>query len=167
MKKLAACLVALLALCAIPLLAQSAGNDTLAALLAEVRLMRQALERNASAPQVQLLGTRLTIQNERLLAAVKDHDTVRTQLQETLNAITQMTADVAATEDAAPDRNAALQHQIEQQRAALKTQLAALAVGEAQLRARETELAAAVAEEQNQWLLLNRRLDEMERSLAR
>jgi len=167
MKRLAACLVALLAFCAIPLLAQSAGNDTLAALLAEVRLLRQALERNASAPQVQLLGTRLTIQNERLLAAVKDHDTVRTQLQEAANAIAQLTADVAATEDAAPDRNAALQRQIEQQRAAMKTQLAALTAGEAQLRARETELAAAVAEEQNQWLLLNRRLDEMERSLAR
>jgi hypothetical protein len=35
------------------------------------------------------------------------------------------------------------------------------------LRAHEAELSAAVAEEQNQWLLLNRRLDEIERGFPR
>ena len=38
---------------------------------------------------------------------------------------------------------------------------------EAQLRARESELATVVAAEQNEWMLLNRRLDEFERALAR
>jgi hypothetical protein len=167
MKTLAACLVALLALCAIPLLAQSAGNDTLTALLSEVRLLRQALERNASAPQVQLLGTRLTIQNARLTAAVKDHDAVRNELQNAVDAIAQLTADLTASEQPGPDRTPEHQVQMDVQRAAMKTQLAALGTSETQLRAREAELAAALAEEQNQWLLLNRRVDEIERSLAR
>jgi hypothetical protein len=61
MKKIAAGVIGLLALCAVPLLAQSAANDTLGALLVEVRLLRQALERSAAAPQVQLIATRLTV----------------------------------------------------------------------------------------------------------
>lgn len=54
MRKIAAGAIGILAVCALPLLAQSAGNDTLGALLVEVRLLRQALERSATAPQVQL-----------------------------------------------------------------------------------------------------------------
>ena len=62
-----------------------------------------------------------------------------------------------------PERQRALEQVI----AGLKRQLAAAEEVDPQRRAREAELAAAVAEEQNQWLLLNRRLDEIERSLPR
>ena len=52
-------------------------------------------------------------------------------------------------------------------RDAMKQQLSALTAREPRLRAREAELGAVVAEEQNQWLLLNRKLDEIERTLPR
>ena len=46
------------------MLAWSTASDTLGALLVELRLLRQALERSATAPRVQLIGTRLTVQND-------------------------------------------------------------------------------------------------------
>ena len=82
----------LLVWCALPILAQSAGNDTLGALLVEVRLLRQALERSATAPQVQLLGRPLTVQNARLQSAIHDHEAARTALQDVTTAIATATA---------------------------------------------------------------------------
>jgi hypothetical protein len=169
MKKVAVGVISFLALCALPLLAQSAGNDTLSALLVEVRLLRQALERNASAPQVQLLGTRLTVQNARLQSAIRDHEAARASLQEVTSAAANFTRELeTVTQEhdrgsAPPER----QRQLQQMMAMLKQQIAAAGEAEPQRRAHEAELAAAVAEEQNQWLLLNRRLDEIERTLQR
>jgi hypothetical protein len=168
MGKTAMCLLGFLALCAVPLLAQSTSNDTLTALLTEVRLLRQAIERTATAPQVQLLGTRLTVQNARLQAAMKDHETARAALQEAVNSIATLTMELqSATEESDRTTAAARQRELQQLQTAVKDQLGALTAREPQLRAREAELAAAVAAEQNEWLLLNRRLDEIERTLQR
>lgn len=169
MRNIAGWVIGLLVLCALPLLAQSGTSDTLGALLVEVRLLRQALERSAAAPQVQLLGTRLTVQNARLQTAIQNHEAARAALQETTSAIASLTKDLEATTQtherggATPERP----RQLEQSIVDLKHQLTAAAEPEPQRRAREAELAAAVAEEQNQWMLLNRRLDEIERSLPR
>jgi hypothetical protein len=85
---------------ALPLLAQSTGNDTLSALLVEVRLLRQALERSAAAPQVQLLGTRLTVQNARVQSAMRDHEAARAALQEVTSAFASFTRELeTATEE--------------------------------------------------------------------
>jgi hypothetical protein len=169
MRKIAAGLLVFLGLCALPLLAQSTGNDTLSALLVEVRLLRQALERSAPAPQVQLLGTRLTVQNARVQSAMRDHEAARAALQEVTSAFANFTRELeTATQEhdrgsATPER----QRQLAQSTAMLKHQLAAASEAEPQRSAREAELAAVVAEEQNRWLLLNRRLDEIERDFPR
>jgi hypothetical protein len=47
-----------------------------------------------------------------------------------------------------------------------EARLADLTTREQRLRVREAELAAAAAAEQNQWSDLNRRLDDLERSLS-
>lgn len=168
MRKTAAGVIGVLALCAVPLLAQSASNETLSALLVEVRLLRQALERSASAPQVQLLGTRLTVQNARLQTAIHDHETARSELQQVTTSILETTARLEELADVlgqnqTPTRRA----ELEQAQAAMKAELASLNRRDPPLRARESELAAAVAAEQDQWLVLNRRLDEIERGLPR
>jgi hypothetical protein len=169
LKRLAVCLGGLLAVCAVPLLAQSAANDTLIALLTEVRLLRQALERSAAAPQIQLLGTRLAVQNERVQSATRDHQAAREALQTVVNQIGDITTRLQELGDAS-DRttgNAQKQFELAQSQAGLKAELTGLTLRESQLRTRESELATVVAAEQNEWLLLNRRLDEFEKTLAR
>ena len=167
MRKAGLCLIAaLLAVTALPLLAQSGQNDTLSALLAEVRLLRIALERSADAPQLQLLGTRLAVQNQRLQEATRAHGVVQNELQGVLHYVGDKTAELQRVEEQtagnvpAPEREP-----LERLAKQLKAEIAAQASREPQLRARESELAAAVAAEQNQWLLMNQRLDELERAL--
>jgi preprotein translocase subunit SecF len=160
----------LVAVCVFPILAQStaAGTDTLSRLLVEVHALRVAMERSAAAtPQVQLLASRLTVQNERLTRATHDADTVREELQKTER-------EAAGLAQAANDVEEALTHDMEpaaraemKQRAIMiKQQLDASAATEAALRVRETETANAHALEQSQWAELNRRFDELERQLA-
>jgi len=167
-------LVVVLAVAAVPLLAQSHGSDTLAALLTEVRLLRLAMERSATIPQIQLLGTRLTVQNDRLQRAISSHETAQTVLQQLLNAIGEnriqlQNADEEARSIVGPTggERSGREREIVARQSALKEQLAILTAQEPQLRGRESELAAAVAAEQNQWLRLNRRLDEVEQSLGK
>ena len=168
-RRVAACLTGLFLLCTVPLLAQSAASDTLTALLTEVRLLRQALERSAAAPQIQLLGTRLAVQNERLLAATRDYEAARVALQAvqtTLNdANTRLQATIEMTDRTT--NNPQRLRDLEQDQLHLKYEIGTMVTREAQLRARESELATVVAAEQNEWMLLNRRLDEFERALAR
>jgi hypothetical protein len=80
-----------------------------------------------------------------------------------------MNARLQATIEAA-DRttnNPQQQREFEEHQAGLKYEIGKMTTREAQLRARESELATAVASEQNEWLLLNRRLDEFERTLGK
>ncbi len=94
MRKIAVGVVGAGALCAVPLLAQSAGSETLGALLVEVRLLRQALARSAAAPQVHLLGTRLTVQNARGQSAIQDHERARAAPQEVTSGIARFTREL-------------------------------------------------------------------------
>src|SRR5918992_1428641 len=139
MRKAATCVVAaLLAVTAIPLLAQSGANDTLSALLAEVRLLRMAMERSANAPQLQLLGTRLTVQNERLQEATRAHAVVRNELQVLLNQVANQTAELQRIEDeTGANLPARYREKLEQIQKNLKMEITAKAAHETQLRARE------------------------------
>jgi hypothetical protein len=125
MKRVAVAVACFVALCALTLVAQSASNDPLGALLVEVRLLRQALERNAAAPQIQLLGTRLQVQNRRLQAATKDHEVAREVLREAVTAIEHLTLQESGDEMTGavpPDEQKARQRR----REAVKEQLSAL-----------------------------------------
>jgi chromosome segregation ATPase len=153
---------------AVPLLAQSGGPDTLSALLVEVRQLRIAMERAATVtPQIQLLGSRLSVQNERLARAGHDHDTARQELDDVSAALAQIAARIPELETrAAQESNPVQQRQFVQEHAAAREQASDLAAREQRLRARENELAAVLGAEETQWAELNRRVDEVERSLG-
>jgi chromosome segregation ATPase len=157
-----------IALGSVAVLAQSAPTDTLSALLGEVRQLRIVMERAAtSGPEIQLLATRLGVQNERLERAARDHDGVKRELDEVSGAITQMTGRVADLDTrVAVESNPDKQRMLAQEQAAFREQLSELTAREPRLRVRESEVAAALSAEQNQWADLNRRLDDVERSLA-
>ena len=152
---------------AVPAFAQTAAGDTIAALLVEVRQLRIAMERAATTtPQVQLLGARLSVQNERLARVERDHDNAKRELDD-LSAALAQTAVQADTLDnrVATETNPERQRQMVQEQADAKSQIAELTAREQRLRARESELAGARAAEQQLWTELNRRLDEVERAI--
>ena len=152
---------------AVPAFAQTAAGDTIAALLVEVRQLRIAMERAATTtPQVQLLGARLSVQNERLARVERDHDNAKRELDD-LSAALAQTAVQADTLDnrVATETNPERQRQMVQEQADAKSQVAELTAREQRLRARESELAGARAAEQQLWAELNRRLDEVERAI--
>lgn len=152
----------------VPVFAQSAATDTLSALLVEVRQLRIAMERSATtAPQIQLLGTRLSVQNERLARAGHDHDSVKQELDEVSALAAQLSARISELESRAPQElNPQLQRAFAQEQAAAKEQVSALTAREQRLTVRESELAAVLGSEQTQWAELNRRVDDVERSLG-
>jgi chromosome segregation ATPase len=149
--------------------AQSGPPDTLSALLAEVRQLRIAMERAATTtPQIQLLGSRLSVQSDRLARANHDHETVKQELDEISAASAQLAVqmpdlDARATQAWSQEQQRVL---AQEQLAGARDRLADLTTREQRLRVREAELAAAAAAEQNQWSDLNRRLDDLERSLS-
>jgi chromosome segregation ATPase len=153
---------------AVPLLAQSGGTDTLSVLLAEVRQLRIAMERAATVtPQIQLLGSRLSVQNERLARASHDHDTAKQELDELSAVLAQMAANIPELESrSAQESNPVQQRQLVQEQAAARERVSDLAAREQRLRARETELAAVLGAEETHWAELNRRVDEVERALG-
>jgi chromosome segregation ATPase len=152
----------------VPLLAQSGGTDTLSALLIEVRQLRIAMERAATVtPQIQLLGSRLSVQNERLARAGQSHDSAKQELDEVSASLAQLSANIPELESrAAQEPNPVQQRQFVQEHAAARAQASDLAAREQRLRARENELAAVLGAEETQWAELNRRVDEVERSLG-
>ena len=151
----------------VPVFAQSGATDALSALLVEVRQLRIAMERAATTtPQLQLLGTRLTVQNERLARAERDHDATKRELEDVSAVLAQMAKqmeelDNAAAQEANPER----QRGLAMEQAAVKTQSTELAARQLRLRARESELATRFGSEELQWSELNRRLDEIERAI--
>jgi hypothetical protein len=168
MRNTAVWLFACIAALTVPLIAQSGSGDTLAALLSEVHQLRIAMERAATTtPQIQLLGTRLAVQNERLARADQDHENVRQELEGLSATIAQMSAQAQELERlGGQEANPEQQRRMESEQGAAKRQIAEMTIREQRLRARESDLAAALAAEQNQWADLNRRLDEAERSLG-
>ena len=151
----------------VPALAQTGATDTLSALLVEVRQLRIAMERAATTtPQVQLLGTRLSVQSERLARAERDHDGTKRELEDVSAALGQMARrmeeiDNAAAQETNPER----QRGLAMEQADIKAQSTELTARQLRLRARWSELATALGSEQLLWTDLNRRLDEVERAI--
>ena len=152
---------------AVPAFAQSAAGDTISALLVEVRQLRIAMERAATTtPQVQLLGARLSVQNERLARVERDHDTAKRELDDLSAALAQTAVQADNLDNrVAVETNLERQRQMVQEQADAKSQVAELTAREQRLRARESELAGGLATEYQLWTELNRRLDEVERAI--
>lgn len=154
----------------LPVLAQSSapGNDTVSALLVEVRALRIAMERAATTtPQIQLLAARLSVENERLARLTRDADSARQELERVVAASAGLTARSGQLEEILSRENdPARQRDLRQEQAAIKMQLEEQAGQELRLRARDMELSNLVAAEQTQWAELNRRVDQLEQELA-
>ena len=147
---------------------QSTPPDVLSALLAEVRQLRAAMERAATVtPQIQILGSRLTVQNERLSRAARDLEAVRAEIERVVTGAASATAQAQEVEEQASSRDAdPRQRQYADLLKQLKRQIGEATAHEQRLRAREAELAGVLVAEELQWTDLNRRLDDLERSLT-
>ena len=170
MKKQLVFPLVILAMCTLPLVAQSGPGTphTLSALLVEVRALRVAMERAASTtPQIQLLAARLSVQNERLSRATRDADAAHQQLEKFVEEVSGVTTRMAQIEeDLTRETEPERVKQLKGEQHSLKSQLDTYPAQETRLRARDTELANQVAVEQAQWAELNRRFDEVEREVA-
>ena len=172
MNKHIALAIGVAAACTLPVLAQSGtmapGTDTVSALLVEVRALRVAMERAATAtPQIQLLAARLSVGNERLARATREADAARQELERVVSETASLTSRALEMEEAvARETDPERQQMVKQELPMLKRQLEERAGQEMRLRARESELANLAAAEHTQWVELNRRVDQLEQELA-
>lgn len=147
---------------------EQANQDTLGALLVEVRGLRSAMEQMASAaPRIQLAMGRLQIQEQRINTLVRRADGLHDAL---------VAANKRATE--IQDRVKNLQRSVEggtdpvfrsESEAALPVvkQDLARAMAEVQrLQIEESDAASQVANEQARWTQINQRLEELDRALT-
>ena len=142
-------------------------DDVLPALLVEVRGLRAAMEQMAGAgPRVQLFVGRLQLQEGRIAGMIRRLDTVRDaltkaraeaeQLKGTMKMLNMEAADTAGKKEEIPFLFGNM-----------KAGLAAAEENIARLVAEEMQLANDVATEQARWVEINRRLDELEKELAK
>jgi chromosome segregation ATPase len=150
--------------------AQSApASDPQAALLAEVRQLRLAIEEMSSAgARVQLVLGRLQLQEQRLNNMLRRLETVRAELegmqQEHDNLQRQhLDAEKEAAESTDPKHRV----QLEAMGRQFKAQLAGLAARLQQRQTEENTLSADINTEQARWTDFNHRLEELERALTR
>ena len=168
---MAAALGVLVGAAATPIVGQQAGagQDTLTALLVEVRGLRAAMEQMAAAgPRVQLAMGRLQLQEQRINTMARQLEAVRERKAGAEREAAEMRDRANRLQEAAErsedgkERKAA-----EMQAVELKRVVERMAVDLQRLAGDETELANAVAVEQSRWSDINRRLEELEASLLR
>ncbi|HET7219581.1 MAG TPA: hypothetical protein VFJ02_16105 [Vicinamibacterales bacterium] len=152
-----------------PAVTGSSQTDVLAALLTEVRALRTAMEQLAVAgPRVQLALGRLQLQEQRVNNLVRRLESVRTELSGAQREYDEATARVRSLQrairestDPAERKQAESvieEHQREQQRTAANVQ---------RLQNEDAALNADISAEQTRWNDINRRLEEIERTLGR
>jgi chromosome segregation ATPase len=151
-----------------PAVAQSQRNDDiLPALLTEVRGLRAAMEQMASgSTQAQLLVGRLQLQEGRVTSMIRRLDTVRDSLATARREYDQVQGALKMLgKEAGPP--GAPQDDKENLLAGLSSQVAATKANVDRLSAEEMELTADIATEQQRWVAINQRLDDLERTLAK
>jgi chromosome segregation ATPase len=142
-------------------------DDVLPALLTEVRGLRAAMEQMASgSTQAQLLVGRLQLQEGRVTSMIRRLDTVRDTLATARREYDQMRGamqmsgkDTAPNDPEVKDNEGLL--------AGFNAQVAAVKANIDRLSAEELQLTADIATEQQRWVAINQRLDELERMLAK
>lgn len=163
-------LLAVLAL-RVPVAGQTASSnqDTLAALLVEVRGLRAAMEQMASfGPRVQLAFGRLQIQEQRVNAAVKRAQDLRAQIAGAEGALGNARTLLARFQRAIEGTaNPSERNDLEGQIAALKQQIARQSTDLQRLQTDEADASSQVLAEQTRWTEINQRLEDLERVLAR
>ena len=148
-----------------PTVAQTARNeDVLPALLTEVKGLRAAIETLAgTGPRVQLLSSRLQLQEGRMTGMIRRLDTVRDNLAtakrelDRARGLEKLLAGEGEKPGATEDLGvlAGFKHEVVAAQAAVE-----------RLTAEEAQLTQDLTVEQARWTDINRRLDELERALT-
>ena len=151
---------------------QAAGGqetDLTAALLVEVRGLRQAIERmSSSGPRIQLALGRLQLQEQRVNTLLRRLDDIRSQITATETQLGQLRDSQARLDEERrravnPDERENLENEAQM----LKSMLERFTAQLARLQADEVAAAQAVASEQSRWLDINARLEALERELEK
>ena len=149
----------------------SAGS--LAALTAEVRLLRLSVEKSAQTQaQIQAMTVYLSVQQSRLLQVSTRADALRKNLDAAIRETSHFTENVADAEKALampiptsvqPSAQTAITAQREAELAQAKRDLARAASAEGELRNRESDAASAVQTELAHWTEMIARLEQATR----
>jgi chromosome segregation ATPase len=151
--------------------AQQSGpgsNDVMSALLQEVHGLRMAMEQSAAiAPRVQLTLARLNIEEQRIAQLATQFDRARQELGN-------HSLSLARVADELEEAEKQLQVTVDEKKRrdlemgviGLRRQLKALTAAQQAARTQENDASQALTTEQNRWLELNTRLDELERLLT-
>jgi len=143
------------------------ADEVLPALLTEVRGLRAAMEQMASgSTQAQVLIGRLQLQESRVNGMIRRLDTVRDTLSTARREYDQMRGAMQMLgKDSSP--NDAEEKDKEGLLAGFNAQVAAVKANVDRLTAEEMQLTGDIATEQQRWVAINQRLDELERALAK
>jgi hypothetical protein len=151
------------------LLAQQSSNPQ-AELLAEVRLLRQAIESLTGVnARVQIVFGRLQLQEQRTAAAGQRLDQARDAAAKITQEIARHTENLHGLEAIISDgrRKPDELEQAKAESAMIARLLERLEQDRVRLIASETEAVGALNQEQGRWSDLNRQLEELERALAK
>jgi len=146
----------------------AASNDVMTALLHEVHALRMAMEHSAAVgPRVQLTLARLNIEEQRIAQLAAQLDRARQELTTFSLSVRRMSDELEEVEKllhmATDDKR---RRELEAGISDLKTRLKQQSAMEEAARTRENDAVQALSTEQNRWIELNARLDELERLLA-
>jgi len=149
-------------------LAQQSSSTTVEALLGEVRLLRQALERQASLQaRAQLMAGRLALQDQRLARARSELQRSEAEARGLASERSRMQSALAelrgSMESGDPAEQAALEREQRMLAARLEDVEKAVAVAEA----RQSRAAQAVAAEESRYDEMERWFDDLDRELTR
>jgi DNA repair exonuclease SbcCD ATPase subunit len=156
------------------------SQDIMPALLAEVRGLRQAMERSAtSGAKVQLVLGRLQLQEQRVTSALRRLDEIRSKLnvaqreaaglQDRIEGVEAELKDAAVVPrtPAPGERPRPSREQLEMMLTDARRELERKTSEVQRLGAEEAQVASEVTNEQARWFEFNQRLEELERALGR
>jgi chromosome segregation ATPase len=148
---------------------QQPNQDTLGALLVEVRGLRSAIEQMASVgPSVQLAMGRLQLQEQRINTLVRRADVLRDALVAAHKRAGEMRDRIGNLQQALEDSTEPVHRSnIEGELPMIKQDLARVLAEIQRLQTEESDAAAQVASEQARWAEINQRLEELDRALTR
>jgi chromosome segregation ATPase len=150
--------------------AQQTPDNTISALLSEVRQLRLALERSAVvAPKIQVTLQRMQLQQDAVSRVSRQLEDVRDQIAKSATEEANLASHVKGVEEqVAQEQDPARRKQMENELKHLRTlreKTEQKGINEAQQRARESELAGRLQTEQARLNELNDRLSTLERQL--
>jgi len=144
-------------------------QDLVAALLVEVRGLREAIERmTAAGPRIQLALGRLQLQEQRVNTMLRRQDDIRAQIASTEAQVGQMRdAQARFDEELRRLTDPRERERLEGEAGMLKSMLERLGAELLRLQAEESAVAQAVASEQSRWMEINAQLEALERALQK